>query len=146
MSSHGSDREGVEGSRGWASLLFIYITIFFVFLEVLKEDCSNPLIVSYLVWCIIWSAIAKCFDVVQLCPILCDPMDCSTPGFPILHYLLEFAQTHVHRIRDTIQPSHSPLTLSSPARNLSQHQSLFQWVSCSYQIAKILELQLQSFQ
>ena len=56
----------------------------------------------------------------QSCPTLCDPMDCSTPGFPVHHQLLELAQTHVHRIGDAIQPSH-PL-LSPPALNLSQHQ------------------------
>ena len=58
----------------------------------------------------------------QSCPTLCDPMDCSTPGFPVLHYLLEFAQTHVQWISDAIQPCH-PLTPSSPALNLSPHQS-----------------------
>ena len=56
----------------------------------------------------------------QSCPTLCDPMDCSMPGFPVHHQLLELAQTHVHRIGDAIQPSH-PL-LSPPALNLSQHQ------------------------
>ena len=76
------------------------------------------------------------------------PMDCSMPGFPVLHYLLEFAQTHISWIGDTIQPSH-PLSPPSPsAINLSQHQGLFQWVSSSQQVAKVLELQLQhqSFQ
>ena len=72
---------------------------------------------------------------------LCDPMDCSMPGSSILHYLQEFAQTHVHWVGDTNQPSH-------PALNLSQHQGLFQWVGSSHQMAKVLELQLQhqSFQ
>ena len=54
-------------------------------------------------------------------------MDCSTPGFPVLHYLPKFAQTHVHWVGDAIQPSH-PLLPPSPALNLSQHQGLFQWV------------------
>ena len=63
---------------------------------------------------------------VQLCPTLCDPMDCSTPGFPVLHQPLELAQTHVHQVGDTIQPSY-PLSSPSPhAFNLSQHQDLFQ--------------------
>ena len=80
-------------------------------------------------------------------PTLCDPVDCSTPGFPALHHLLEFTQTHVHWVGDAIQPSH-PLSPPSLAFNLSQHQSAFQWVSSSYQVAKVLELQLQhqSFQ
>ena len=56
-------------------------------------------------------------------------MDYSTPGFPVLHYLLEFAQTHVHWVSDDIQPSHPLLPTSPPALNLSQHQGLFQWVS-----------------
>ena len=57
---------------------------------------------------------------------LCDPMDCSTPGFPVHHQLLELAQTHVHRVGDAIQPSHPLLSPSPPALNLSQHQGLFQ--------------------
>ena len=75
-------------------------------------------------------------------------MDCSMPGFPVLHYLLKFAQTHVHWVSDDIWSSH-PLSLPSTlALNLSPHQSLFQWVICSHQAAKVLELQLQhqSFQ
>ena len=82
----------------------------------------------------------------QSCPILCDPMDCSMPGFPVFHHLLEFTQTHVHWVDDAIQLSHP---LSSPsALNLSQHQGLFQWVSFLHQVAKVLEfrLQHQSFQ
>ena len=59
------------------------------------------------------------------CPTLCDPMDRSMPGFPVHHQLLELTQTHVHRVGDTIQPSH-PLSSPYPAFNLSHHQSLFQ--------------------
>ena len=68
-----------------------------------------------------------CRTVAQSCLSLCDPMDCSMPGFPILPYLLEFAQTHVHQVGDAIQPSH-PLSPSSspPALNLSQYQGPFQ--------------------
>ena len=79
---------------------------------------------------------------------LCDPMDCSTPGFPVHHQLPEFTQTHVHRVSDAIQPSH-PLSSPSPyASNLSQHHGFFQWASSSYQMAQVLWLQLQhqSFQ
>ena len=80
-------------------------------------------------------------------PALCDPMDCSMPGFPVHHHLLELAQTPVHRAGDAIQPSH-PLSSPSPAFSLAQHQALFQWVSSSHQVAKVLEFQLQhqSFQ
>ena len=75
-------------------------------------------------------------------------MNCSTPGLPVHHQLLEFTQTHVHRVGDAIQPSH-PLSSPSPlAPNPSQHQSLFQWVNSSHEVAKVLEFQLQhqSFQ
>ena len=69
-----------------------------------------------------------CCSVAHLCLTLCNPLDCSMPGFPVLHHLLEFAQTHVHLVSDTIQLSYlSPPC--PPAFNLSQHQSLFQWVS-----------------
>ena len=63
----------------------------------------------------------------------CDPMDCSTPGFPVHHQLPELAQNHVHRVGDAIQPRHPLLSPSPPAFNLSQHQGLFQWVSSSHQ-------------
>ena len=70
-------------------------------------------------------------------------MDCSTPGLPVHHQLLEFPQTHVHRVDDAIQPPHPLSSPSSPAFNLSQHQGLSQGVSSSHQVAKVLELQLQ---
>ena len=62
-----------------------------------------------------------CGSVAQSCLTLCDPMDCSTPGFPVLHHLPELAQTHVHLVGDAIQPSHPLLSPSPPAFNLSQH-------------------------
>ena len=61
----------------------------------------------------------------QLCPTLCSPTDCSTPGFPVLHLLPEFVQTHFHWVGDVIQPSHSLSSPSPPAPNLSQHQGIF---------------------
>ena len=64
-------------------------------------------------------------SVAQMCQTVCDPMDCSTPGFPVHHQLLELAQTHVHRIGDAIQPSHSLSSPSPPTFKLSQHQGLF---------------------
>ena len=84
-----------------------------------------------------------CCSVAKSCLTLCNPTDCSTPGFPVLHYLPEFAQTHVHWLSDAIQPPHPLSPTSPPALNLSQHQSLFQWVSSSHQVAKVLEFQLQ---
>ena len=80
-------------------------------------------------------------SVAKSCPTLCDSMNYSMPGFPLLYYLPEFVQTHVHWVSDAIQPSH-PLSSPSPALSLSRHQGLFQWVISSHQVVKILELQL----
>ena len=77
-----------------------------------------------------------CGSIAKSCPTHCNPMDCSTSGFLVLHYLPEFAQTHDHRVGDVIQPSHSLSLPSPPAFNLSQHQSLFQKVGSSHQAAK----------
>ena len=81
-------------------------------------------------------------SVAQSCPTLCDPMNGSTPGLPVHHQLLEFTQTHVHRVSDAIQLSHPLSSPSPPAPNPSQHQSLFQWVNSSHEVAKVLEFQL----
>ena len=90
----------------------------------------------------------KFSSVTQSCPTLCDPMNCSMPGLPDHHQLLEFTQTYVHWVSDAIQPSHPLSSPSPPAFNLSQHQGLFHWVSSAHQVAKVLEFQLQrqSFQ
>ena len=85
----------------------------------------------------------SCCLVAQSCPTLCDPMDCSTPGFPGHHQLPELAQTNVHQVGDAIQPSHPLSSPSPPTFNLSQHQGLFKGVSSSHQLAKVLALQLQ---
>ena len=84
----------------------------------------------------------------KLCPTLCDPKDCSTPGFPVLHHLPELVQTHILPVGDAIQPSCPLLSPSPPAFNISLHQCLFQWASPLHQVTKVLELQLQhqSFQ
>ena len=76
-------------------------------------------------------------SVAQLCPTLCSPMNRSTPGLPIHPQLPEFTQTHIHWVSDAIQPSHPLSSPSPPAPNPSQHQGLFQWVSSSYQMAKV---------
>ena len=99
-----------------------------------------------------WSALEKSLSpsgssdqirsVTQLCPTLCDPMNRSMPGLPVHHQLPEFTQTHVHRVGDAIQPSHPLSSPSPPAPNPSQHQSLFQWVNSSHEVAKVLEFQL----
>ena len=76
-----------------------------------------------------------CYSLVWLCRTLWDPMDCSTPSFPVHHQLLEFTQTHVHQVGDAIQPSHPLSPPSPPAPNPSQHQSLFQWVNSSHEVS-----------
>ena len=75
-------------------------------------------------------------SVTQSCPTLCDPMDFSTPGLPVHHQLPGSAQTHLHWVIDTMQPSHPLLFPSAAAFSLSQHQGLFKWVSSSHQVAK----------
>ena len=87
-------------------------------------------------------------SVAQPCPTLCDPVDWSTPVFPVRHQLPGLAQTYVHRVSDAIQPSYPLSSPSPPVFNLSQYEGPFQWISSSHQVAKVLELQLQhqSFQ
>ena len=87
-------------------------------------------------------------SVTRSCLTLCDPMNCSTPGLPVHHQLLEFTQIHIHWVGDAIQASHPLSSPSPPAPNPSQHQGLFQWVNSSHNVAKVLEFQLQhqSFQ
>ena len=81
-------------------------------------------------------------SVAQSCLTLCDPMNRSTPGLPVHHQLPEFTQTHIHQVNNAIQPSHPLSSPSPPAPNPSQHQSLFQWVNSSHEVAKVLEFQL----
>ena len=112
----------------WDSSMMVHVTII----------CSVLLLCNILSCC--------SFD--QLCLTLCHPMNCSMPSFSVLHYLPEFAQTHVCWVDDAIQPSYPLSPPSPPALNLPQHQGLFQWVDSLHQVTKVLELQLQhqSFQ
>ena len=82
-------------------------------------------------------------SVAQSCLTLCDAMNCSTPGLPVHHRLLEFTQSLVYWVGDAIQPSHPLSSPSPPALNLSKHQGVFKWVSCSHHVVKVLEFQLQ---
>ena len=82
-----------------------------------------------------WVSSVQFSSLAQSCPTLCNPMNRSTPGLPVHHQLLEFTQTHVHRVADAIQPSHPRLSPSPPASNPSQHQSLFQWVNSSHKFS-----------
>ena len=98
-----------------------------------------------IVWMFTWKITQEYFQfssVAQSCPTLCNPMNRSTPGLPVHHQLPEFTQTRVHRVSDAIQPSHPLSSPSPPASNPSQHQSIFQWVNSSHEVAKVLEFQL----
>ena len=77
-----------------------------------------------------------------MCPALCNPIDCRTPGFPVHHQPPELTQTSVHWVGDAIQTSHPLPSPSPPAFSFSQHQGLFKWVSSFHQVAKVLEFQL----
>ena len=103
----------------------------------------------YFTFYILW--IFFCCPVTQSCPPLCDPVDCTMLGFPLLHHLLEVAQTYVHWVGDIIQPSH-PLSSPSPrAFNISQHQHLYQWVISTHQVlvasvsASVLSVNIQDW-
>ena len=101
----------------------IYILCIWEFAYSLKFIC-NPNICGHS-----WICSVQFSSIAQSCPTLCDPMDCSTPGLPVHHHLLEFTQTHVLWAGDAIQPSHPLSSPSPPAFNLSQHQGLFKWVT-----------------
>ena len=94
------------------------------------------------------TALFQFSSVAQSCPTLCNLMDCSMPGFPVHHQLLEPTQTYVHWVYEDIQLSHPLSSPSPPAFNFCQHHGLFQWLSSLHQVAKVLEFQLQhqSFQ
>ena len=124
-----------------------FVVLSFPHLE--KKDLSRSVILNCVLNCIrVQFSSVKSFRLNSLCPTLCNPMNCSMPGLPVHHQLLEFTQIHVHWIGDAIQPSHPLLSPFPPALNLSQHQGLFKWVSSLHKVAKVLEFQLQhqSFQ
>ena len=115
--------------------------------EILPSFELRSASLSFWVWVCLFGAISKksslfhCCSVAKLCLTLWNPMDCSARGFPVLHHLPDLSQTHVHWVSDAIQPSR-PLSPPSPfALNLSLHQGLFQWVSSSHQVTRVLELQ-----
>ena len=103
----------------------------------------KKVIITFILLLWINTYILQFSSVAQLCPTLCGPMNRSMPSFPVNHQLLEFTQIYVHRVGDAIQPSHPLSSPFPPAPNPSQHQSLFQWVNSSHEVAKVLEFQLQ---
>ena len=127
------------------SFLFCLFSLLFVFWGFYLYSSGSQFLSSTV--SILW--ICYCWSVTQSCPTVCDSAESIMPGFSVLHYLQELAQTHVHWVIDAIQPFHPLSSPSPPAFNLFQHQGFFfLWVSPSYQVAKVLELQLQhqSFQ
>ena len=122
-----------SSSSHYVSLIFLFLCqVQWVFLKLLSTTYVS----------------VQFSSVTQSCLTLCNRMDCSTPGFPVHHQLLEPAQTHVHRVNDAIQTSH-PLASPSPAFNLSQNQDLFQWFSSSHQVvsasASVLSVAIQDW-
>ena len=122
--------------------IFYHIILLYDFVTLLYSILSINFYVVIHITSVQFSSVA------QSCLTLFAPMDCGTPGLPVHHQLLEFIQTHVHRVGDVIQSSHPLSFPSPPAPNPSQHQSLFQWVNSLHEVAKVLEFQLyhQSFQ
>ena len=128
-------------------IIFLNFTILYWFCQISKwihhkYTCvPHPLIIRKMqikkqwgIWCDIGQN--QFNSVAQLCPTICDPMDCSTPGFPVHHQLRPGTYSNSRlSSSDAIQPSY-PLSSPSPAFSLSQHQGLFQWVSSSHQVAK----------
>jgi len=106
------------------------------FIEFLLEHCTEKFKQTLWPTQVKLSVKFSCLVVLTLC----DPMDCSMPGLPVHHQLLEFTQTYVHWVSDAIQPSHPLLSPSPPAFNLSQHHGLFQWVSSSHQVVRYWSL------
>ena len=124
-------KQQVESWVAWVPCFFFFSFTYFKLIFIGIWLLYNDVLVS------------QFSSVTQLCPALCHPIDCSKQGSLVHSQFPELAETHVHRVGDAIQPSHLLSSLSPPAFNLSQHQGLFQWVSSSHQVAKVLEFQLQ---
>ena len=130
--------------------LLYYCFTFFLIFTTSRNYLVRLLVYFFTIMWALWESddILPIFSSVQFssvaksCPTLCDSMNCSMPGLPVHHQLLEFTQTHLHRVGDAIQPSHPPSSPFPPARNPSQYQSLFQWVNSLHEVAKVLEFQL----
>ena len=161
-------RKGNHSHGFRKQLLLLYPTqemleIYFVFLWYIKHTSEGSLSISeehaiwknssnydvkldlsliQITWLISAFSSVEFSSVAQSCPTLCDPMNRSTPGLSVHYQLPEFTQTHVHWVGDAIQPFHPLSSPSPPAPNPSQHQSLFQWVNSSHEVAKVLEFQL----
>ena len=103
-------------------------------------EASHVLVVTLPILIITLRKFGQFSSVIQSCVTLWDPIDCSLPGFPVHHQLLELLQTHVHWVGDAIQPSHPQSSSAPPAFKLSEHQGLIKWVDSLHQVSKVLEL------
>ena len=122
-----------------ASSIYVRLLMFLLAILIPVCDLSSPAFsITYSAWKSNKQGdnIQSSCSVAQSCLTFCDSMNCSTPGFPVLHYLPVFAQTHVYWVNDAIQPSHPLSPASPPAFNLSKHQDLSQWIGSSHQVAK----------
>ena len=158
------DPEAISQSGSWAQVLFkgyVWVSHLPLWTSAMKQrKCCQPLRrffpafgfsqgeapLELCLWVeipFLFPYLTCCCSVAKSCSTLCDPVDCSMPGFSVHHRLLEFAQTQVHDVSDAIQPSHPQSPPFPPALNLCQHQGLIQWVGSSHQLAKVLELQFQ---
>ena len=101
-----------------------------------RSDTPHKKVIAFQGHHTVGKGIFQFSSIIQRCPTLCNPMNCSMPDLPVHHQLLEFTQIHAHQVGDAIQPSH-PLSPPSPsAPNPSQNQGLFQWVNSSHEVPK----------
>ena len=135
------DATEIKGPVGFTTMLKTIVLLYCFLIHINKEKNADSRTKWY-IYIQRFEDSVQFSSVAQSCPTLCDPMNRSTPGLPVHHHLLEFTQTHIHRVSDAFQPSHPLSSPSPPAPNPSQHQSLFQWVNSSHEVAKVLEFQL----
>ena len=111
---------------------FLYSPLNFLF----RDYIYTCALYTYIIYSYMYILLLH-FSVTQSCLTLCNPMDCSTPAFPVYHYLLEFAQTHVHWVNDNIQPSPPLLPLLFLPSIFPSIRVFFQWVGSLHQVAKL---------
>ena len=147
----------------WHDIIFLWIELDIIPFSLAFVPIVPPLPTHFGLFCFLFTLALECIyfygslfadkfqsqlsqvqfsSVTQSCLILCDPMNRSMPGLPVHHQFPEFTQTHIHRVRDAIQPSHPLLSPSPPAPNPSQHQGPLQWVNSLHEVAKVLDFQL----
>ena len=128
----------LDSTYKWYHMVFVFFWLTLLGMISISFHVAINGIISFFYGKVIFHHINRSVSsVTQSSLTLCDPMDSSTPGFPVLDQLPKLAQTHVHLVCDAIQPSHPLSSPSPPALDLSQHQGLFKWVSSSHQVVKV---------